>query len=199
MIVDNLNNYRIILASRSPRRQQLLHELGIRFEVVNREYTEIFPDGLSGEEIARYVAHDKAISFRDEIADNEIVITADTIVWCNSKVLGKPVDYEDALRILNEISGNTHEVITGVSIISSVREVTFSESTRVTFEILSEEEIKYYVENFSPYDKAGAYGIQEWIGAIACSHIEGSYFNVVGLPVHRLYKELQEFIIPPSP
>ena len=197
MIVDNLNNYRIILASRSPRRQQLLRELGLRFDIVNREYDETFPEGLTGEEIARYVAHEKAILFRDEIAENEIVITADTIVWCNNKVLGKPLDSEDALRILNEISGNTHEVITGVSVFSSVKEVTFSVTTKVTFETLSEEEINYYINKFKPFDKAGAYGIQEWIGVIACSHIDGSYFNVVGLPVQRLYKELQEFIIPP--
>jgi septum formation protein len=195
MIADNLNNYQIILASRSPRRQQLLRELGLKFDVVNREYTETFPDGLTGEEIARHVAHEKAVSFRNEVAGNEIIITADTIVWCNGKVLGKPLDYEDATRILNEISGNTHEVITGVSIFSSTKEVTFSVSTKVTFEQLSDEEIKYYIDEFSPYDKAGAYGIQEWIGIIACSHIDGSYFNVVGLPVQRLYKELQDFIL----
>jgi septum formation protein len=195
MIADNLNNYRIILASRSPRRQQLLRELGLKFDVVTREYAETFPDGLAGEEVARYVAHEKAVSFRNEIKDNEIVITADTIVWCNQKVLGKPLDYEDAKRILNEISGNTHEVITGVSIFSKAKEVIFSVSTKVTFEALSDEEIKYYIDKFNPYDKAGAYGIQEWIGIIACSHIDGSYFNVVGLPVQRLYKELQDFLL----
>jgi septum formation protein len=195
MIVDDLNNRRIILASRSPRRQQLLRDLGLKFEVVEKEYPETFPPGLTGDEIARYVAHAKADSFRNEIADNEIVITADTIVWCKDKVLGKPLDYEDAVRFLIEISGNTHEVITGVSIFSSAREVTFSVSTKVTFETLSEEEIKYYIDNFRPYDKAGAYGIQEWIGIIACSHIDGSYFNVVGLPVQRVYKELQDFLL----
>jgi septum formation protein len=195
MIVDDLNNHRIILASRSPRRQQLLRDLGLKFEVVEKEYPETFPPGLTGDEIARYVAHSKADSFRNEIAENEIVITADTIVWCKDKVLGKPLDYEDAVRILKEISGNTHEVITGVSIFSSEREVTFSVSTKVTFETLSEEEIKFYIDKFRPYDKAGAYGIQEWIGIIACSHIDGSYFNVVGLPVQRLYKELQNFLL----
>jgi septum formation protein len=195
MIVDHLNNYRIILASRSPRRQQLLLDLGLKFEVVNREYDETYPEGLKGDEIARYVAHEKALSFRNEIGSKEIVITADTIVWCNGKVLGKPLDSKDAMRILNQISGNTHEVITGVSIFSQNREVTFSVSTKVTFETLSEEEINHYIDKYSPYDKAGAYGIQEWIGIIACSHIEGSYFNVVGLPVQRLYKELQDFIL----
>ena len=195
MIIDNLNNYRIILASRSPRRQQLLRDLGLRFDVVIKEYTETYPEGLGGEEIARYVAHEKAISFKNGISDNEIVITADTIVWCNNKVLGKPLDREDAIRMLEEISGNTHEVITGVCIYSSNKEKTFSVSTKVTFETLSEEEINYYIDKYKPYDKAGAYGIQEWIGIAACSHIDGSYFNVVGLPVQRLYKELQSFIL----
>ncbi len=195
MRIDNLNNFKIILASRSPRRQQLLRELGLKFDVVIKEYQETYPEGLSGEEIATYVAHEKANSFKNQISYNEIVIAADTIVWCNNKVLGKPLDFEDAKRILIEISGNTHEVITGVSLFSMSKEITFSDSTKVTFETLSEEEIVYYIDKFKPYDKAGAYGIQEWIGLIACSHIDGSYFNVVGLPVQKLYKELQKFII----
>ena len=195
MIADQFKDFRLILASRSPRRQQLLRELGINFDVVIKEYEEIFPEGLTGEEIARYVAYEKAASFKNEISDNEIVIAADTIVWCNNKVLGKPQDRDDAIRILKEISGNTHEVITGVSLRSDTKELTFSESTKVTFEVLTKEEIIYYIDQFKPYDKAGAYGIQEWIGIIACSHIDGSYFNVVGLPVQRLYKELQKFII----
>lgn len=195
MILDNLNNFKIILASRSPRRQQLLRDLGLKFDVVIREYIETYPEGLNGEEIARYVAHEKAVSFRNDISENEIVIAADTIVWCNNRVLGKPVDLEDAIHILKEISGNIHEVITGVTIFSLSKELTFSDSTKVTFEALSEEEICYYVDEFKPYDKAGAYGIQEWIGLIACSHINGSYFNVVGLPVQKLYKELQQFIL----
>jgi len=195
MILANLNNFKIILASRSPRRQQLLRDLGLKFDVVIREYIETYPEGLNGEEIARYVAHEKAVSFRNDISDNEIVIAADTIVWCNNRVLGKPVDLEDAIHILKEISGNIHEVITGVTIFSLSKELTFSDSTKVTFEALSEEEICYYVDEFKPYDKAGAYGIQEWIGLIACSHINGSYFNVVGLPVQKLYKELQKFIL----
>jgi septum formation protein len=195
MIIDKLNDYKIILASQSPRRQQLLHELGLKFDVVIREYEELYPEGMSGEEIARYVAHEKAASFKNEISDNEIVIAADTIVWCNNKVLGKPLNQEDAVCILKEISGNTHEVITGVSLLSKSKDFTFSESTKVTFEALSDEEINYYLDNYKPYDKAGAYGIQEWIGIIACSHIDGSYFNVVGLPVQRLYKELCRFLL----
>jgi septum formation protein len=194
MIAGNLNSYKIILASRSPRRQQLLRDLGLKFDVVIKDYTETYPENLVGEEIASYLAYRKAISFRNEISENEIVITADTIVWCNNKVLGKPVDHDDAARILKEISDNTHEVITGVCLFSSKREKTFSVSTRVTFDALSDDDIDYYIKEYKPYDKAGAYGIQEWIGIAACSHIEGSYFNVVGLPVQRLYKELQSFI-----
>jgi len=192
---DDLSKFKLILASRSPRRQELLSQLGLKFEIVTRDYDESFPEALSGKEIALYVAQKKASLFRNEISDKEIVIAADTIVWCNNKVLGKPVDREDAIRILKEISGNTHEVITGVSLLSLSKVVTFSVTTRVTFEELSDEEIEFYIDNFKPYDKAGAYGIQEWIGIIACSNIEGSYFNVVGLPVQRLYKELQEFIL----
>jgi septum formation protein len=195
MIIDKLNSYEIILASRSPRRQQLLQELGLKFEVVTREYSETYPEGLGGEEIARYVAHEKAASFKNEISYNEIVIAADTIVWCNNRVLGKPVNRNDATRILKEISGNTHEVITGVSLLSQSKQFTFSDSTKVTFDSLSDEEIYYYIEKYRPYDKAGAYGIQEWIGIVACSHIDGSYFNVVGLPVQKLYKELQSFLL----
>ena len=194
MIADQFKDYKIILASRSPRRQQLLLELGLRFDIVVKEYMEVYPEGLNGEEIARYVAHTKAASFINEISDFEIVIAADTIVWCNNQALGKPVNHADAIRILKTISGNTHEVITGVSLLSRKKELTFSESTKVTFEALTLDEIKYYIDEFKPYDKAGAYGIQEWIGIIACSHIDGSYFNVVGLPVQRLYKELQKFI-----
>ncbi len=195
MIIDKLNEYKIILASRSPRRQQLMRELGLKFDVVIKEYEELFPEGLNGEQIARHVAFEKAYSFKDELRAEEIVIAADTIVWCNNKVLGKPVNREDAAWILKEISGNIHEVITGVSIRSLTKEYTFSESTNVTFDTISEEEIYYYIDKYKPYDKAGAYGIQEWIGIAACSRIEGSYFNVVGLPVQRLYKELQKFIL----
>jgi septum formation protein len=194
MIIDSFVNYRIILASQSPRRQQLLSELGLKFDIVIKDYTESYPEGLNGEQIARYIASEKAGTFKNGLSDNEIVITADTIVWCNNHVLGKPSDYDEAVSILKEISGNTHEVITGVTILSSTKEITFSESTKVTFEPLSDDEIRYYVDKFKPYDKAGAYGIQEWIGIAACSHIDGSYFNVVGLPAQRLYKELKNFV-----
>jgi septum formation protein len=189
------DKYKIILASRSPRRQELMRNLGLTFEVVVRDYDENYPESLSGKEIAMYLAKGKARSFIGQISDNEIVITADTIVWCENKVLGKPAGRSEAIQMIRELSGNTHEVITGVTLLSSKSEMTFSESTLVTFEHLTDEEIFYYVDNFHPYDKAGAYGIQEWIGIAACSRIEGSYFNVVGLPVQKLFKELQRFIL----
>jgi len=194
MIIDNLENHRIILASQSPRRQQMLRELGLKFDVVIRDYPETYPEGLDGKSIAEYISYQKAISFRGGLSDNEIVITADTIVWCNKKILGKPRDYSDAAYMLGEISGNTHEVITGVTLFSNFKEKTFSVSSKVTFDTLIPEEIRYYINNYKPYDKAGAYGIQEWIGLVACSHIEGSYFNVVGLPVRTLYRELEQFV-----
>ncbi len=194
MILDDLNKYRIILASRSPRRQQLLMQLGIKFDIVTGDYDETYPLNLTGEEIAVHLAEGKANSFRNRLTDNEIVITADTIVWCNNRELGKPTDADEARLMIRDLAGNTHEVITGVYLLSSSKEKSFSVSTKVTFATLSEEEINYYIENFRPYDKAGAYGIQEWIGIAACSRIEGSYFNVVGLPVQRLYEELKEFI-----
>lgn len=194
MIFDELNKYRIILASSSPRRQQLLKQLGIEFDIVIRDYDETYPPPLAGEEIAVYLAGVKAASFRNKLQNNEIVITADTIVWCNNRVLGKPSDADEARQIIRDLSGNTHEVITGVVLMSSFKEKSFSVSTKVTFAALSDEEINYYIENFRPYDKAGAYGIQEWIGIAGCNRIEGCYFNVVGLPVQRLYKELKEFI-----
>jgi len=194
MGIEEINRYRIILASRSPRRQQLLYELGLKFEVVTRNWTEKYPRHLKGAKIALYVAGGKAKAFQSEVKDNEIVITADTIVWCNNKVLDKPAGKADARKILREISGNTHEVITGVCLLSAVKQTSFFSSTKVTFSELSGEEIEYYITNFNPYDKAGAYGIQEWIGIAACSRIEGSYFNVMGLPVEQVYHELLRFI-----
>jgi len=195
MLIEILRNYRILLASKSLRRQQLLRDMGIDFEIVFKDFDESYPEGLTGVEIAGYVAEKKAMVFAGKLSDNEIVITADTIVWCGGRVLGKPVDANDAINMLHEISGKVHEVITGVSLLSSGINVTFTESTRVTFVEMSDAEIRYYVDKYAPYDKAGAYGIQEWIGLTACSHIDGSYFNVVGLPVQRLYEELKKIII----
>jgi len=194
MDIDQINHYRIILASRSPRRQKLLRELGLRFEVETRDWEEKYPPHLIGEQIALYIAEKKADSFRKEIRENELVISADTIVWCDNRVLDKPVSEDDALEILRAISGKTHEVITGVCLLSAKNKRSFYSSTKVTFTELSDEELIFYIRKFRPYDKAGAYGIQEWIGLAACSKIEGSYFNVMGLPVHQVYKELVEFI-----
>lgn len=195
MLQDQLSGYKIILASQSPRRQQLLKELGISFEVAKVDFNENYPSHLKGKEIAIYLAQSKAGYFKSNLTEGEIVITADTIVWCDEKVLNKPATRHEAYRMLNELSGNTHEVITGVNLLSVNKEKTFSETTKVVFESLTDEEIFYYIDTFTPYDKAGAYGIQEWIGIAACSRIEGSYFNVVGLPVQRLYSELKDFVL----
>lgn len=184
--------YKIILASRSPRRQQLLSETGLTFNVVFRDYDETFPPDLKGAEIASWLSRAKADCYRPELKNDEIVITADTIVWCGGKLLGKPETREEAVAMLRLLAGTSHEVITGVTILSAAGETTFTESTIVYFDELSEKEISFYVDNYKPYDKAGAYGIQEWIGLAACSRIEGSYFNVVGLPVNRVYRLLAE-------
>lgn len=194
MITDEIRNFRLILASGSPRRRELLKDLGLEFEIIVRDWNESYPDGLKGKEIALYLAEAKASTFLPEIKDNEIVLTADTIVWCDEKVLDKPADRADAVSIIRELSDNTHEVITGVCLLSKKKKRTFCSSTKVTFARLTDDEIDYYIDNFNPFDKAGAYGIQEWIGLAACSHIEGSYFNVMGLPVEQVYKELKQFI-----
>ena len=187
-------HYHLVLASRSPRRQQLLRDAGIKFDVIIKDYQEDYPGHLRGSEIAEYLAREKAVNFKNSISDYQIIITADTIVWCNEMVLDKPSDYRAAFEILSLLSGNTHEVITGVSFISKKNLHTFSETTKVTFDKLTAEEIDYYIKNYKPFDKAGAYGIQEWIGIVANSCIQGSYFNVMGLPVQRLIKELKMFI-----
>ena len=194
MLIGIPDTWHFILASRSPRRQQLLNELGLKFDVVIKTYKEEYPVSLSGSEIAEYLAHDKSLQFKGAISDNDIVITADTIVWCSNKVLDKPADFNEAIDILRIISGKTHDVITGVTFFSNHGEHTFSETTKVTFDHLTDEEITWYVQKFKPFDKAGAYGIQEWIGLVGIISIEGSYFNVMGLPVQKLYTELKKYI-----
>jgi len=195
MVIPGIEKYSVILASRSPRRQQLLKELGVNFAVREVDFDESYPDVLRGKEIACYLSEKKAEPFRKTISPTELVITADTIVWINGKVLGKPSDTDEAVFMIRELSGAVHEVITGVTLLSSIAEKTFCVSTRVTFSRLSENEIRYYAETFRPFDKAGAYGIQEWIGLAACSKINGSYYNVVGLPSERLYAELKKFVL----
>lgn len=195
MLADKLKKYRIILGSLSPRRQALLKELGIDFEVLaNNEIEETWPPGLTKEQIPVYLAELKAGHIMPEVPENTLLITADTIVWLNGRVIGKPVDKPDAVRILKELSGAVHEVITGVCMRSGNRKRTFTASSLVYFAKLSDDEIDYYLENYQPFDKAGAYGIQEWIGYIGLEKIEGSYFNVMGLPVQKLYTELKSFI-----
>lgn len=193
MLQEKFKNYRIILASGSPRRQQFLKELDVDFEIQLKDIEEIYPEHLQAEEITNFLAKLKAEAFVSDIQNNDILITSDTIVWLNNKALGKPKDYEDAFEMLTEMSGKTHKVITSVCIKTKEKEVVFHDETLVTFAELSPEEIKYYLNNYKPFDKAGSYGIQEWIGLVAIQKIEGSYANVVGLPTHRLYEELMKF------
>lgn len=187
--------YRIILASNSPRRRELLAGLDIEFDVrVIKGIEESYPSSVSPDEIPRYIAIEKAKAYMTSIGDEELILTADTVVVLDDEVLGKPTDDEDARRMLRKLSGKTHEVITGVCFTTSARQHSFSVKTAVTFKELHEEEIDYYVSRYSPLDKAGAYGIQEWIGYVGVTRIEGSYFNVMGLPVQRIWEELQAFM-----
>ncbi|MBN8697083.1 MAG: septum formation protein Maf [Bacteroidetes bacterium] len=191
--MEELKKYKLILASKSPRRQFLLKELGLDFEVRTKEVDESFPDTLKAQEIPLYLCQKKADAFDEELNDNTIVITADTIVWVEGQVLNKPENYEDAVRMLQLLSGKMHEVYTGVCLKSKHKSKSFYALTKVYFKELSRQEIDYYINNYHPYDKAGSYGAQEWIGYIAVEKIEGSYFNVMGLPVRELYEELLKF------
>lgn len=194
MFLNHLQHKRIILASQSPRRQQLMQELGIPFEIlVKPDIDEIYPPELKEAQIPRFLAELKAKAYQTEIKEGAIVITADTIVWLDNQVLGKPEGREDAIRILSMLSGNRHTVYTGVAVQSANHAICFDARTDVFFKPLSLAEIVYYVDAYKPFDKAGAYGIQEWIGYAAVERIEGSYFNVMGLPIHQLYEELKRF------
>ncbi len=184
-------DYQIILASNSPRRRELLSGLGLDYEVRTLPgIDESYPDTLQGEEIPVYISSKKASAYLDALKDNELLITADTIVWLEGRVLGKPADEEEACRMLRDLSGKTHQVITGVTLATTAFQKSFASVSQVTFASLTEEEISYYVNHYHPMDKAGSYGVQEWIGFIGVERIEGSYFNVMGLPVQRLYREL---------
>ncbi len=193
MLLKNLESYEIILASKSPRRQQLLRDLGLTFSVQSMNIPEVFPEGLEITEVPVYLAELKAEAFRPILKDNQLVITADTIVCLDGQVMNKPDGYADGFRMLRGLSGKKHQVLTGVCLLTTEKKVSFYASTDVWFKDLSDEEIHYYLENFHPYDKAGAYGIQEWIGYIGIYHIEGSFFNVMGLPVQSLYEHLKLF------
>ena len=194
MMLENLKKYNIVLASKSPRRQELLKGVGVEFSVITKDVDESYPSNMSVYDVAPYLSVKKAKAFNeDELPENYMVITADTVVIVDDEILGKPKDTEGAYEMLNKISGKKHSVITGVTIRTSDKVKTFSVVSKVSFETLDKEEIEYYVNNFKPYDKAGAYGIQEWIGYIGVNHVEGSYFNVMGLPTQKLYKMLKTF------
>lgn len=191
IMLDNLKKFNIVLASNSPRRKELMSGLGVDYVVKTLpDVDESYPDTLQGEEIPAYISREKAEAYQSMIEPDELLITADTIVWMNGEVLGKPKDREDAIRMLRKLSGASHQVITGVCLTTKGWQNSFTVTTDVTFAVLSEEEIVYYVDKYSPMDKAGAYGLQEWIGFIGVESISGSYYNVMGLPVQKLYREL---------
>ncbi|MFZ5430552.1 MAG: Maf family nucleotide pyrophosphatase [Bacteroidota bacterium] len=186
-------DYSFILGSQSPRRQQLLRDLGLPFSVRTTETDETYPASLSMSEIPVYIAGEKASALLPRLKEGEMLITADTIVWLNGEVLGKPGDAAHAREILGKLSGKTHQVVTGVCLTTCRKQKSFFVITDVDFRVLSQDEIDHYIETDGPFDKAGAYGIQEWIGLAAITGINGSYFNVVGLPVHQLYEEIRNF------
>lgn len=194
MIADSLKDYRLVLASASPRRRQLLSDAGLTFETATVEYDEVWPSHLRGSQIAEYLAEGKADAWPGVVEPGQIIITADTVVWCHGAILGKPGDATEAASFLRLLSGCDHDVITALCLRNHIRKHIFSVSTKVTFKELTDDEIGYYVENYHPYDKAGAYGIQEWIGLRGITRIEGSYYNVVGMPVSELCTELLQFI-----
>ncbi len=194
MLQQKLKDYNIILASGSPRRQEFFNGLGIDFEIRLKPIVEDFPDHLKRQEITNYLAELKSVPFNTELQDNDILITSDTIVWHQDEALGKPKDDKQAFEMIQSMSGKTHEVMTSICFTTKKSQKTVHDITKVTFKQFSDEEIWYYIQNFNPLDKAGAYGIQEWIGQIGVTKIEGSYFNVMGLPVHLVYQTLIELI-----
>lgn len=190
----DLSNYKIILASNSPRRKELLSGLDIDYDIKTLpDIDESYPDHLQGEDIAIYIAKEKADAYKSFLDNDTLLITADTIVLLEGMVYGKPIDEEDAKRMLRDLSGKTHSVMTGVCITTKEKQRAFGVSSEVRFATLEEDEIEYYVTKYKPLDKAGAYGVQEWIGYIAVEYISGSYFNIMGLPIQRLYQELKKF------
>jgi septum formation protein len=184
---------KIILASKSPRRQNLIKELGFEFEIRTKDIEEIYPDNLKKEQVAIYLSELKAAAFEKELKSDELIITSDTIVCLGDRIIGKPKDKQDSINMLSDLSGNMHEVITAVTLMTRNKKVTFYDVTEVYFKALSTDEIDYYVNNYEPYDKAGSYGVQEWMGYIGIEKINGSYYNVMGLPVKKLYEALENF------
>lgn len=193
MIPENLKKYQLILASKSPRRKQLLQELGLDFQVVVSEIDEFFPPELGMTAIPEYLAELKAAAVKSKLPENCLVIGSDTIVWKDDTVLGKPRSRDHAIDMLHRLSNSQHQVITGVNIQSATKKYSFHAVSEVWFDELTDDEIEYYVDRFQPYDKAGGYGIQEWIGYIGIKKIEGSFYNVMGLPVHKVYQYLKKF------
>lgn len=192
MLKEKLKKYQLILASGSPRRQQFLHDLGLDFEIRLKDTDEVYPENLQAHEITDYLAVLKANAFNNELNDNAILITSDTIVWHQNQALGKPKNEQEAISILQSLSNSTHEVITSVCFKTNVKTSVLHEYSKVTFHHLSDEAIRYYVENYKPYDKAGSYGIQEWIGFIGVAKIEGSYTNIMGLPTAKVFDYLNQ-------
>ncbi len=186
-------NKKIILGSKSPRRKELLEGICVDFSIRTKDTDESFPESLNVIEVPLFIANNKALALIDDLSNDEIVICADTVVIVEETILGKPLDENDAVYMLKLLSGKTHQVITGVVIASKIKNKSFSVTTEVTFKDLSDDEIKFYIENYKPYDKAGGYGIQEWIGYIGVTSIKGSYFNVVGLPTNKIYEALLGF------
>lgn len=195
LLKDKLKEKRLLLASKSPRRRELLAGCGLEFEIAEgRNAEEVYPADMPLGEVAEYLSKLKSDAYADTLRAGDILITADTVVIAAGEILGKPHDREDAVRMLSTLSGSTHEVVTGVTLRSTDKAQSFSCHSKVTFREIAREEIEHYIDSFRPYDKAGAYGIQEWIGYVAISGIEGSFYNVMGLPVQRLYMELEKFV-----
>ena len=193
-MLSNLKKYQIILASKSPRRQELLRGMGVEFSILTKETDERFPSEMPLDEVPKYLSLQKSLAFTDEeLPADYLLITSDTVVICEGEILGKPKDREDAVRMLQLLSGKTHHVVTGVTVRSAEKTEPFAVRSNVTFAQLDDEEIDYYIEHCKPYDKAGAYGIQEWIGYVGISGLEGSFYNVMGLPTRRLYQCLKGF------
>ena len=193
-MLSNLKKYHIILASKSPRRQELLRGMGIEFSIMTKETDESFPAEMPLDEVPKYLSLQKSLAFTDdELPSDYLLITSDTVVICEGEILGKPKDRKDAARMLRLLSGKTHHVVTGVTVRSAEKSESFAVRSNVTFAELNDEEIDYYIEHCKPYDKAGAYGIQEWIGYVGISGLEGSFYNVMGLPTRKLYQCLKTF------
>ena len=190
--MHSIKNYKLILASASPRRQQLMKDAGFTFEVRLKNVEEKYPQELHLENVPEYLSKVKASAFREELKADEVLITADTVVCIHDRILGKPADRKEAISMLQKLSGNRHLVVTGVSVTTRTEQLSFSSRTDVFFKHLSNEDIEFYVDTYKPFDKAGAYGIQEWIGYIGIERIEGSFYNVMGLPIQKLYETLRK-------